>query len=466
MFNYQEITKLVEQEPTPINIIKLADYLVKNPTRCSVVSTSATGIEEKKFLRDKVLLKYRDVKDKQGYSALHHAVLLGDNTVIDMLMNHEVGSFCDEAIPSPLHLAAKNGNLNVIKKLLDLGAFINQRAFCLPQNNFFANLDLSYQGFLPQYKAFLSLSVLDCAALFGHLPVVQFLLENGAASFYKKTIVFVPEQRKLSYPSVLHYAVMSHNLELCRYLLKNYDFDHSVDSHNETPFHYAVRFGLLPIIQLFLEKNENISLVHQENKEGLSCIHLAASHDHVDILRVLIEKAGLNNAAAVVENEWSYLDESYAVLEEQGILNFSTAIRTELSSNIEIEDDVFSLAKKGSPLYHALIKKNPKVINYFFQEHVDLSQEANHSYPILRVAKKIADIKLIQFVIECFLEQAVRHSKTKIVDFMLDLSTKPLTNNLLDMMNDPQINHTIKQLLVNYTKRFTHKNPKKRKLLS
>jgi ankyrin repeat protein len=178
----------------------------------------------------------------------------------------------DRSTYSPLHLAAAEGHLDVVKKLV--------------YHRF--NFSKHIQGSTPVHLA----------ARRGHIDVVEFLLNQETMKI----------KRIMGHYSLtpLHLAARNGKTEVTRLLLSRVDFN--VGQNNldrETPLHLAARAGHLEVVQLLLHNT-----YHNEhrcrNRWGESPLQLAAVHGHLDVAQFLLdheEKQNPQGPIRVVQQE-------------------------------------------------------------------------------------------------------------------------------------------------------------------
>ena len=255
---------------------------------------------------------------------------------------------------TPLHKAAENGDIEIVKLLLENGADINA-------------VDDDY-----------SRTPLHYAAYEGQKEVCQLLLEKGAH------INAVDYDGK----TPLHDAVVYGHKEICQLLLEKGANINVVDDEDRTPLHYAAYCGCKEICQLLIEKGANINAVDNYGKTPL---YDAAHESHKEVCRLLLEKGADINA---VDNYgWTLLHkgakegsvEVVSVLIENdadiNAVNLSGYTPLDIAEDIEVKTllkkhgakegdgflcgEVFSLIKKGDiKKLKELIKENPDIVKF------------------------------------------------------------------------------------------------------
>lgn len=167
---------------------------------------------------------YANIRDENSFTPLHYAAREGWVEVVKVLLDIGADS-CPKAAPKdrdwmPVHYAAKGGHLEVIKTLL-----ANQ-------------VD-------KEVKTSFGLTPLLVAAEFGHVELVQFLLDAGAR-IDVKTIA---------------------------------------DNHIMNALHYAAVGGFAELVQVLI--NAKIS-VEEKTSSGLTALYFAVGAGHADIVEILL----------------------------------------------------------------------------------------------------------------------------------------------------------------------------------
>lgn len=87
----------------------------------------------------------------------------------------------------------------------------------------------------------------------------------------------------------LHFACAKGNIDIVRHLIEVVGLDYKIrDKEGNTPFFTSIEHGHLPLVQYFIEE---VKTSPNESKDGeISTLHLAANHNHVEIIDYLIAK--------------------------------------------------------------------------------------------------------------------------------------------------------------------------------
>ncbi|HLP34888.1 MAG TPA: ankyrin repeat domain-containing protein, partial [Amoebophilaceae bacterium] len=146
---------------------------------------------------------------------------------------------------TPLHLAAGNGHLEVVKELLEKGAPVDE---------------LATDNWTP----------LHLAAGNGYLEVVKELLEKGAPVDELATDNVTP----------LHLAAQNGHLEVVQALLEKGAPGDAQSKGNWTSLHLAAQNGHLEVVQALLEKD---APADAQTTDNVTPLHLAAQNGHLEV---------------------------------------------------------------------------------------------------------------------------------------------------------------------------------------
>lgn len=326
--------------------------------------------------------KKMDVNDpgKDYVTPLHYAAkkgelemvkfLVGKNATIDALAN---GAW------TPLHYASEEGKYSVVVFLVENGADISKKnpdgktSLQLAEGKGYQTItDFLKSKESEKEKLRQNKALLD-AAKEGNSKKVQEYLEKGEIDY-----------KNQNGWTALHYASNRtvDDLEFVRFLVdKNADIN-SRNSDNNKPLHIAARNGHENIVKFFLD--EKRLSVNDPGKDNWTPLHYAAESNRVDVVRYLVEKKEANINAKNYGNETPFnliKDKDYKKVKE--ILLGKALIDAVKQNDItEVENLIQRKAKvsylyesnKWTPLHYAaslgykasaeeLIKKDSNVIN-------------------------------------------------------------------------------------------------------
>lgn len=165
---------------------------------------------------------------------------------------------CDSLGRSCLHLAAINGNLDIMRTLLKAGAKVD--------------------GFDKHHLA----TPLFCAAVAEGSEGLRLLLQHGAninAGLHE------------SGASALHCAVRANNIENVQALLELGAIPNSVQLFSETPLHTAASMGYEECVKLLIDHGACLEVLMGSMK--MTALHLAAQDGNTESVQFLV-KGGAN----------------------------------------------------------------------------------------------------------------------------------------------------------------------------
>ena len=296
-----------------------------------------------------------DARDDDMFTVLLRATCNDDLGLLEYLIENGSDIFSKTTDGrSCLHLAAENGHLEICKALLQKYNF-----------DIHATDDSSW-------------TVLHGAAWSGDLELLQYLIENGSDGFSK-----TKDGR-----SCLHIAAEQGDLNICRMLLKNYNFViHETDDAGLTVLHSAALGGDLALLQYLIE---NGSDVFSKTKNGRSCLHLAAEKGHLDLCRALLQNYNFDIHARD--------DDMFTVLLHAAC---SDDLKL-LEYLIENGSDLFSKTKDGRSCLHLAAQNGHfEICEALLQKYnFDIHATDDFSCTALHGAAWSGDLELLEYLIE------------------------------------------------------------------
>uniref|UniRef100_UPI003AACCFB2 ankyrin-2b n=1 Tax=Centroberyx gerrardi TaxID=166262 RepID=UPI003AACCFB2 len=228
--------------------------------------------------------------EENGLNALHLAAKEGHVDLVQELL--ERGSAVDSATKkgnTALHIASLAGQAEVVKILVKRGADINSQ---------------SQNGFTPLYMA----------AQENHLDVVRYLLENGGNQSTATEDGFTPlaialqqghnqvvsillendTKGKVRLPA-LHIAARKDDTKSAALLLQN---DHNADVQSKmmvnrttesgfTPLHIAAHYGNVNVATLLLNRGAAVDFTA---RNGITPLHVASKRGNTNMVRLLLDR--------------------------------------------------------------------------------------------------------------------------------------------------------------------------------
>jgi len=253
---------------------------------------------------------------KGGRHLVHLAAENGNIELLEFLLN--LGGSIDINIKddkdySAIHIAVLSGNLKFIKVLLEKGVNVNE---------------MNYNGNTP----------LHIAAKKGKDEIIRFLIEH----------CIDPKNNENQTP--LHLAVYKNNLQAVKILIENTADINAQDSHKSTPLHIEILSGNHEFIKVLLEKGAN---VNEKNCNGNTPLHIDVKKGKDEIIRFLIEHCidPKNN-----ENQ--------------------------------------------TPLHLAVYKNNLQAVKILIENTADINAQDSHKLTPLHIAAKFGYCEIVKFLLE------------------------------------------------------------------
>lgn len=175
-----------------------------------------------------------------------------------------------------LHLAAKKGDLEAVKKILD--GLHSQNSVQNPQ----ADIEMGeIRSCLIDEENELAETPLYIAAEQGHLDVLKELLKFA----HPETLA---KKNHAGY-DVFHIAAKQGHISIVKELLnRNPDLSKTLDLSNATPLISAATKGHLEVVNELLAGDSLLTVIARSN--GKNALHLAARSGYTDIVRALLAK--------------------------------------------------------------------------------------------------------------------------------------------------------------------------------
>lgn len=314
--------------------------------------------------------------------------------VLRMLVRHGGVNIRDRDNTTPLHFAAKKGNLETAKFLVKQGADVNS----LDRYNYtplhFAALGghVDTVKFLVESGAYVGITTksrfivdkdknenhmaLHLAAKEGHIDVVQILVEHGGDVDMKHD----------DGPTALYLAVLENKSDLTKYLVKKGADVNTKYNEGLTPLHLAASNGNLEIAKLLIEHGGDI---HLTNDKKSTVLHLAISNSRLEIVQFLLEcganvhTSNCHNCAPIVS----------AVFNNDKIEFVKCLL--EKGANINTTDE-----EGCTPVYLAFRHGNMNTAKFLLDNGADINVTNDEDFALLHFAVHINDFDRVKFLVE------------------------------------------------------------------
>ena len=249
-------------------------------------------LAKQKENKEKVLREMLDmgadpnIRDSNGWSALHYACQLGDLNSVQILLekNAEIDSYSNNK-RIPLHLAANMNYPDIVKCLLEKNSNPNYKdnTGCTPLHLAAKQGNTKCIEYLLQNNAYLysvdfrGWSILHYAAFHGHKETVRFIckydadndiLRNQRNSQNKLPIEIVRDPSVKPYFISLWHAAKEGDLDMTTNLINDGEnVDEQSHFFQNTPLHLAVLNNHYLLVKLLQKQNAKEDLKNNDNKE-------------------------------------------------------------------------------------------------------------------------------------------------------------------------------------------------------
>ncbi|XP_046335737.2 transient receptor potential cation channel subfamily A member 1 homolog isoform X1 [Haliotis rufescens] len=232
--------------------------------------------------------------DRDGNTALHIAAQKKNLHVVKILLKNKASIHTkNELEESPLHMAAKYGNVNTIREIVRNG-----------QNSIFAEDEKSN-------------TPLHLAALYGHTLSVGALIELGADVSQKNCVLW----------TALDMAAAQGWNNTCKVLLEADAPVDPTDKRNTTPLHLACSSGHREVVQLLLRWNASVT---KRDMNGMNCLDLAIENNKSDIARQIIQS-----------DKWKDALRHAHIRKKRGNVTIDTPLRRLIRKMPDVAKEVF-----------------------------------------------------------------------------------------------------------------------------
>ena len=251
------------------------------------------------------------MEDHQNNQPLHYAVRSGNIEFVRLFIEHvsKLNDFktkddmCDflscyntDSI-TPLYIAFKLKNIEMIKLLLEFGADIDEEMMNMTTPLhlacMFGNIEIFL--YLIHNKAKITIddngqSPLHSACIGGNINIIRILLQHFLELNIAAELTSVSEFISLcddNNISPLQIAFQQKNMQLIRLLLVEFGGNvNELMNDNNTPLHYACGWGNFDFFRFLINKKAKITL----NELGQTPLHLACIGGNINIVKILLKR--------------------------------------------------------------------------------------------------------------------------------------------------------------------------------
>ena len=214
-----------------------------------------------------------DAVDRNGWTALHHAVMEGDIKIVEKLIgagaNVNAKFYNDTTTPvDPEVFSVQEG---ILKELIKEAAI--------------ADTDDIWKEVEAKKRVVFDFTPLHIASRNGHIEVVEKLIDKGADVNVKVIFDLTP----------LHFAICKGNLKIVEKLIKEKANVNAVDKNGSTALYHAVRKGDITVVEKLIDKGADVNAAAIL---GATPLHCASAKGNLKIVKKLID-AGANVNAKI-----------------------------------------------------------------------------------------------------------------------------------------------------------------------
>jgi ankyrin repeat protein/DNA replication protein DnaC len=400
-------TKSEQKENVKENIEKVSHFKItakkrrtkrkKNEIPLGIMTITESNAHKKKHdLKNSGVLKKRNTPKKTIkieeiaiIRKFFDAVENGDiETCSTMLAFNKKLANLSEGGTSPLHLAALNGHIAIVRLLLKFGAECYSNIANFHQNH-----------------------ALNMAASKGHTEIVIEILNSGNLSQVQRdkdssqAIIFAAIANRLETViallnfgadpngddgadagmTPLHYAVKSGNVKMVRELLEADAFPSHPDSLGRTPLHYALTLNHTSIVQELLEGGAD---PNPESVRSKQLMEFALSRDNFEAAIMLY-----NAGAKSEEVEYIINDQIHFVAASRNLTKIKELIDKHADLNLE---DV----NGTTPLYVAAQYGYDGIVSLLVKGGADINLQRKDKNTALHIAAKNGHVKVVNTLLK------------------------------------------------------------------
>ena len=315
-----------------------------------------------------------DMTNSMGWTVLHFSAQSGSHDLIDFFVKKGVNVLLEtRAGNNSLHIAASNGHLSL------------------------------WETLITKYKLDVKMTdndgwtALSFAAENGSYELIEFFVEKKIG-IYQKT-----NDGK----NCLHIAASKGHFNLCKTLIEKINFNvDMVDNKKWTALHYAAQKGSYELMNYFIAKGTDVLL---KTKDGLNCLHIAASNGHLNLCKTLINEINFDvniaddeGRTALYCSAQSGNDELFGFIADKGTniflktkggqnclhiaagrghFNLCKTLIEKINFNVHMVDN-----KKWAALHYAAQNGSYKLMKYFIAKGTDVLLKTEDGLNCLHIA--------------------------------------------------------------------------------
>uniref|UniRef100_A0A8B9LKV1 Ankyrin 3a n=1 Tax=Astyanax mexicanus TaxID=7994 RepID=A0A8B9LKV1_ASTMX len=311
------------------------------------------------------LLLENDTKGKVRLPALHIAARKDDTKSAALLLQNDHNADVESKVHTyththscthcfnditPLHVAAKRGNGNMVKLLLDRGAKIDAK---------------TKDGLTP----------LHCGARSGHEQVVEMLLDRGAPILSKTKNGLSP----------LHMATQGDHLNCVQLLLQHDVPVDDVTNDYLTALHVAAHCGHYKVAKVIVDKKAN---PNAKALNGFTPLHIACKKNRVKVMELLLKHGA--SLQAVTESGLTPIHVAAFMGHENIVKQLTHHGASPNTTNVRGETALHMAARAGQA----------DVVRYLLQNGAKVDIKAKDDQTALHIASRLGKAEIVQLLLQ------------------------------------------------------------------
>jgi len=284
-------TKFINQDKSPPRRMSLIG--LKNLLKPEAAGNNFETVEEDEYREPDIDI---EAKDKYGWTALMFAALCGHVNIVQVLLEHNADVHAvNIKSRTAFHVALSFGHIDVSKLFLRHGVDINRldRHLWTAAMSACKRGELEAVNFAIDQGAFLSInkhSLLTISATYGHLDLVVCLLEKKV----KPSLGL----RDLENEEVLFLAAEHKHIQIVQFMLDYGVNINAMNECNQNALLIACRKGHEEIINLLLQRHDDVDDIFHEDDLGYTAFLYAATNNLIQVVKLLISKGVTINSAS------------------------------------------------------------------------------------------------------------------------------------------------------------------------